>query len=353
MKPLFLLALLAGPALAVSPPPDLPTLVRAVRVADAPAVSSDLLPGKDGANINGPSLIRVPDWVPNPLGRYYLYFAHHNGTYIRLAYADELEGPWKLREGGVLALAAQRALRGHIASPEAVIDHEARRIHLFSHGTPAVGDGPQITTAAVSADGLNFSDTGAIVGPAYLRVFRHRGTWYALNHSGVLRRAARLGGPFAPVATVIESDIEDAVDPARRGEPGAPPLADRPTKGEDRYGIRHIGVDVQGDWLHVFFSCVGHRPERILHTRIELTGPPETWRARGVSEVLRPERPWEGTDQPLAWSRGGSILKYGHTRVHELRDPAVLREGDRAWLAYAVAGEAGIGLAELDYRNLP
>ena len=26
-------------------------------------------------NINGPSLIKVPDWVKNPLGNYYLYFA--------------------------------------------------------------------------------------------------------------------------------------------------------------------------------------------------------------------------------------------------------------------------------------
>src|SRR5207302_608173 len=32
-----------------------------------------------GTNINGPSLIRVPGWVPNPLGAYYLYFAAHNG----------------------------------------------------------------------------------------------------------------------------------------------------------------------------------------------------------------------------------------------------------------------------------
>lgn len=352
MRSSFLFLALLGLA-ARATPPEIPTLVRAERVGDAPVVSGAMLPGPDGANINGPSLIRVPDWVPNPLGRYYLYFAHHNGTYIRLAYADRIEGPWRIREGGVLDLAAQRALRGHIASPEAVIDHDARRIHLFSHGTPAEGDGPQVTTAAVSADGLAFSDTGTVVGPAYLRVFRHRGTWYALNHSGVLRRAARLGEPFEPVATVIGPEIVAAVDPARRGEPGAPPLEDRPTRGEDRYGLRHIGLDLQGDRLHVYFSCVGHRPERIQHTLIELTGPPESWRARGVSEVLQPERPWEGTDQPLAWSRGGSVLKYGLTRVRELRDPAVLREGERAWLAYAVAGEAGIGLAELDYTRLP
>ena len=32
-----------------------------------------------GANINGPSLIRVPSWLSNAMGRYYLYFAHHKG----------------------------------------------------------------------------------------------------------------------------------------------------------------------------------------------------------------------------------------------------------------------------------
>ncbi len=35
-----------------------------------------------GSNIAGPSLVRLPDWVENPLGRYYLYFADHRGTYI-------------------------------------------------------------------------------------------------------------------------------------------------------------------------------------------------------------------------------------------------------------------------------
>ena len=55
-----------------------------------------------GSNINGPSVIRVPDWVQQPLGRYYLYFSHHKGTYIRLAYANALTGPWKIHSPGVL-----------------------------------------------------------------------------------------------------------------------------------------------------------------------------------------------------------------------------------------------------------
>lgn len=33
-----------------------------------------------GANVQGPSMIRVPDWVPGRLGRYYLYFADHTQT---------------------------------------------------------------------------------------------------------------------------------------------------------------------------------------------------------------------------------------------------------------------------------
>ena len=86
-----------------------------------------------GDNINGPSLIRVPDWVERPLGRYYLYFAHHDGRYIRLAYADDLHGPWQTYEPGVLPLAASH-FRGHIASPDVHVDHEQRQIRLYYHG---------------------------------------------------------------------------------------------------------------------------------------------------------------------------------------------------------------------------
>jgi hypothetical protein len=38
-----------------------------------PIITPDMLPGDDGANINGPSLIKVPPWIHSPLGRYYLY----------------------------------------------------------------------------------------------------------------------------------------------------------------------------------------------------------------------------------------------------------------------------------------
>ena len=66
--------------------------VTVTRLMDQPIIRPDLHPSI-GQNIQGPSLIRVPKWVEDPLGKYYLYFADHKGRYIRLAYADELAGP--------------------------------------------------------------------------------------------------------------------------------------------------------------------------------------------------------------------------------------------------------------------
>src|SRR5205085_10570145 len=77
--------------------------MRATRLLDRPIIS----PEQDetiGENIQGPSLIRVPDWVEERLGAYYLYFADHKGRYIRLAYADNLLGPWKIHVPGTLQL---------------------------------------------------------------------------------------------------------------------------------------------------------------------------------------------------------------------------------------------------------
>jgi hypothetical protein len=78
-------------------------MVRVDRLVDRPIVGPTLDPSI-GQNIQGPSLIRVPDWVTSPLGRYYLYFAHHKGVYIRLAAADDLEGPWRIHRPGTLHL---------------------------------------------------------------------------------------------------------------------------------------------------------------------------------------------------------------------------------------------------------
>ena len=63
-----------------------------VRLADGPIIVPSMN-ARMGSNNQGPSLIRVPNWIDNPLGKYYLYFCDHRGTYIKLAYADDITGP--------------------------------------------------------------------------------------------------------------------------------------------------------------------------------------------------------------------------------------------------------------------
>ena len=77
--------------------------MRVRRLVDGPIISPDLHPSI-GRNIQGPSLIRAPDWIEGRRGDYYLYFADHKGRYIRLAYADQLAGPWTIYPPGSLQL---------------------------------------------------------------------------------------------------------------------------------------------------------------------------------------------------------------------------------------------------------
>lgn len=65
--------------------------------ADTPGV-----PREDGRfNVNGPSVLLAPEWMPEPPGRYLMYFAHHHGRSIRLAAAAQngLRDPCILDDG--------------------------------------------------------------------------------------------------------------------------------------------------------------------------------------------------------------------------------------------------------------
>ncbi len=92
-------------------PSETTLLFQAERMSDQPIIHVDLHPRlkqeaeKEGyININGPNLIRVPDWVENSLEKYYLYFAHHKGSYIKMAYTDSLGGDWKMYDEEILPL---------------------------------------------------------------------------------------------------------------------------------------------------------------------------------------------------------------------------------------------------------
>jgi hypothetical protein len=321
------------------------------RLVDAPIISA----GTDasiGENIQGPSLIRVPGWIEEPLGRYYLYFADHKGRYIRLAYADSLVGPWRVYVPGSLRIEQshfpteplplndaqleehtrryERSGRRlphdlrlelttpHIASPDVHVDDENGRIVMYFHGLEAPGR--QVTRVATSIDGINFTtEARIVVERSYLRVFEHCGATYGMAMPGQLYRSSD------GFASFIDG-----------------PLTFNPS-------MRHFAMLKRGDRLQVFWTRVGDAPERILVSTIDLAQDFKEWVDVGAREVLRPERPWEGADQPVE----PSIRSVAYGLVNQLRDPAIYEEDGDVYLLYATGGESGIGIAELEWNDAP
>jgi hypothetical protein len=110
--------------------------------------------------------------------------------------------------------------------------------------------------------------------------------------------------------------------------------------------MRHAALLKRGEELLVFWTQVGDVPERILASRIDLSGDWMDWKDAAPIEVLRPERTWEGAGAPLT----PSVRSTAYGIVNQLRDPAIFEEGGRVFLLYAVAGESGIAIAEVSLQ---
>ncbi len=292
------------------------------RFEENPIIRSGMpgLEGKDGANINGPSLIRVPDWVENPLGRYYLYFAHHTGTYIRMAYAHDLHSPWTIYKGGVLGL-NQSLSKNHVASPDIIIDDENKEIRMYFHGkyesTGIYSDHKQVSFVATSKNGLDFESFPDVLGPFYLRVFQYDGYYYAIAKDG------KIGG------LLLRS--QDGLTQFQLGPKILP-------------AMRHAAVLLKGNTLLIFYSIIGDTPEHIVVSEMKLDGDWTQWKPSPPRSILRPEKDYEGVELPIKTSISGAVAQM----VHELRDPAIYVEDGRVYLLYSVAGESGIAIAEIE-----
>ena len=321
--------------------------MRVTRLLDAPIITPDLHPSI-GHNIQGPSLIRVPDWVPEPLGSYYLYFADHKGSYIRLAYADDLRGPWKIHPPGTLQLAdsyfptqplaasekdiAQikarwhaekgpqklshdlmtEATTPHIASPDVHVNHADQTIVMYYHGLEKLAH--QISRVATSPDGINFTARPETFAKSYLRIFQHADYFYGMAMPGQFYRSANGFSHFEEGPLLFNKNM------------------------------RHAALLKRENTLYIFWTQVGDVPESILLSTIDISADWQNWRETESVEILRPEHPYEGADAPLEPSIRS--VAYGH--VNQLRDPAIFVENNHIYLLYAVAGESGIAIAEVE-----
>ncbi|MEM9924055.1 MAG: hypothetical protein AAF915_09945 [Cyanobacteria bacterium P01_D01_bin.50] len=309
---------------------QIPSSIKAVRLSLNPIIKPGIpgLMGDLGTNINGASLIRVPDWIKQPLGRYYLYFAHHNGKYIRLAYADSLEGKWKVYEQGTLHL-DETACEDHIASPDVHVRSEAKEIRMYFHGCyRGRHQHDQVTMFAKSQDGLHFTASPEILGPNYFRVFQHNGFYYAIanNWYGTIIKNR-------PVAGILLRS-KDGVTPFELGQDFIP-------------NLRHAAVLVKDDVLLIFYSRYGDAPERILMSYVDLTNDWYNWSPSEAITVIEPEQDYEGVDLPLQASSMGAADE----PLRQLRDPAIYVEGKKIYSIYSVAGEQGIAIAKLILNN--
>ena len=316
----------------------------ATRIGTGPLIDASKHPSI-GENIQGPSLVKAPGWLTDRLGDYYLYFADHKGTYIRLAYANDVAGPWTVHEPGSLHLSeslftttqpphtdqqldhARRViddsgveflhdvaldmLTPHIASPDVHIDDANQRFVMYFHGLE--GFGRQVSRVAISDDGIKFTALPETLEQTYLRVFEHSGVFYGLAMPGQLYRSA--------------DGITDWEQGQRIFEPN----------------MRHCALRVVGDTLDVFWSRVGDAPERIIMSTIDLRGDWNNWTESESSEVLRPDFEWEGADAP----NQPSVRSVAYGLVNQLRDPAIYCEDNRIVLLYAFGGESGIAAADL------
>jgi hypothetical protein len=306
-------------------------VITVVRFPENPIIRPGMIPEDPVVNINGPSLILVPAWLPHRLGKYYLYFANHRGPDIHLAYADRLEGPWTIQRPGPLSLSQVAAVdhetpdvHGHIASPDIYVDNDHRQIRMYFHfRLPKLG---HVSSVAVSDDGLHFTVQPGTIGEPYLRHFRSQGWFYFIDRFGRLLRS-RDG--LTDFETGPDNIRTATLDPATQAD------------------VRHTAVRLRGDTLQIFLSRVGDTPESILFSTMRLTGDWKTWRPTSPILVLAPTTAYEGADLPLEASEKGDAKG----RQRQVRDPGIYEENGRVYLLYSVAGEQGIAIAEL--KGLP
>ncbi len=354
----------------------------------------------DADNLNGPSCVRLPTWLPagqraDPSAEYYLYFADHSGHYIRMAWAADLEGPWTgyrmdespgeypdLGDRGVLSLGDDNEIHpgddiivhGHIASPQVFIEGDSAanvRFVMYYHGKVSFGlplGKAQRTAAATSSDGLNFNmpssgDSRAgqaghgtlpvSYGESYFRVFEQAGRHYSLTNTGDLYEAPDpdTNDPLIPDASYNHASAYWDKGPK-------PFTTETGNRGwidwGDGFGAlrpRHFGVLKRDGFLYAFLTNKSGSPERIKVSTFDFADLPSdynSWKGDFPNqELIRPEENWEGTGLPLDISEYGS----SNVPVHQLRDPGILEDSDgRTYMFYSGSGEKAIGVAQIVSR---
>jgi len=247
-------------------------------------------------NINGPVVFRRPNFfTPGP--DWIMYFAHHKGSSIRQATADNIEGPWQVLPSTILEL---NKIPGydHIASPEVVV-HDTF-LELYYHCP--YGDF-QYTFVATTKNGVDWEYGTEVQGMFYMRIIEDN---YAVakykNDGGIAYK--RKGSSFEEVRKILPN-------------------------------MRHCAYHNH----KLYWSCIGDSPESIFRGTLIL---PE-FDIRDVEEVIKPTYNFETGGHTPNPSRPGPAV-----RVNEVRDPYIIEVRGIVYIFYTVKGEEAIALATIE-----
>ena len=347
-------------------------------------------------NINGPCLIKLPSWLNaadriDPSAQYYLYFGHHSGNYIRMAWSTNIEGPYTMFNAGsnndpsfpgrgVFDLGSSDEVKwpgggtrlyGHCASPQVLIDDVNEQFILFLHGNAngtydnIFSTNNQKTFVATSSDGLNFNcpDTSSVIGGvgggqnghglhnqiltnAYLKTFVYEGEMYGFTNYGVIWKSPKLNQPWYSEVAPRDWSWEEGLTSTN---PVYEDMKVIKTTDPTRNQIstpRHFATRLRDDGftLEVWYTCRGEAPERVYRTTIDLRQDWLHWDSdENHQEMIRPEEVWEGANLPVTVSQNGS-----QTNVNQIRDPELFQDSNGIWyLLYCAQGEEGIGIAQI------
>ncbi len=263
-------------------------------------------------NINGPCLIKVPDFILNKLGNYYLYFAHHHGKYIRMAYSDNICGPYNIFNGGVLSLDSNNGF-DHVASPHVIIKNN--KLILYYHSFDK-NKKNQITYQAESIDGINFLSTNDIISYPYFSCFDYKKKIYGI--------AMKMKMKSNQIIYNYDTDNNKFIEFCNL-------LPD----------TRHCFIKEINNKLYAFYSIVGDCPEHICYCEIICDGNNFIALINNNKSLIYPELEYEHGNMLPIKSKYGAEYK----TINQLRDPYIYIENDIVYILYTICGEQGIAIA--------
>ena len=342
-----------------------------------PIITRSMFPSNrrsDGDNINGPSLIRVPNFISrgnrvNRDANYYLYFGHHGGEYIRMAWAENVTGPYRLYDAG--ASVGDRGVLddnrrridldngvgiqdNHISSPDVHVETSPNRIVMYFHAGGYRFNGRNINSQRsfvnTSSRGAEFRrrDTEPVVlGDSYFKVFEDNNTLYAMDNRGIPRRARSFNNPWRPTNGYYNGNSLASLWQQNNNDFYQDAIRDERNQSRSQRRLRHTGVRTAGREAQIFFTERGDNHEHIRVSRINLNV--SSWNNWNPTypgnELLRPVSGWEGGQ----FNRRNSEAGAAPENVSQLRDPDVFEDSDGSlYLLYSGRGEDAIGIAALD-----